>query len=183
MFSLNQVKAGSKIIFKSEPHEVLESQHLKVGRSGAKLNTRLRNLIDGSVINYTFAGEERLIEAETTHKAAQFLYTDGSGSHFMLSDNFEQVSVNLQSDKQKFLKEGEKADLLFWQDRIIDLLLPKKISLQVTYAEPATKGNTVNAALKTATLETGGQIKVPLFIKAGDLIEINSETGEYRARL
>ncbi len=183
MLSLNQVKGGSKIVFRGSPHEVIEANHLKMGRGGAKLNTKLRNLLDRSIIDYTFAGEERLVEAETYHKSAQFLYAEGQTCHFMLNDTYEQVSIEEKSGKQGFLKDGEKVDLLFWQERVIDIVLPKKIALQVSYTEPGTKGNTVNAALKPATLETGTVVKVPLFIKTGDVVEISTETGEYSGRL
>ncbi len=183
MLSLNQVRAGSKIIFKGELYSVIEANHLKMGRGGAKLNTKLRNLLDQSVIDYTFAGEEKLEEASVSYQAAQFLYAEGAKGFFMLTDTFEQVEILLTESSRRFLKEGSPTDLLVWQERVIDVQLPKKIVLEVTYTEPAAKGNTVNAVTKDATLETGATVKVPSFIKVGDQVEINTETGQYSARV
>jgi elongation factor P len=182
MLPLNQVRAGAKIIFRDSPHQVLEANHLKVGRGGAKLTTKLRSLLDGSVIDYTFAGEEKLEEALVSYKGAQYLYSEGTTGFFMLNDTYEQVSLPTRPDQTKFLKEGGSVDLVLWQDQVIDVQVPKKVVLEVQYTEPAAKGNTVNAATKDATLETGATVKVPLFIKTGDLVEVNTETGLYSAR-
>lgn len=183
MISLNQVRAGTKIIFRTVPHQVIEANHLKVGRGGAKLQTKLRSLIDGSVIDHTFAGEERLEEANVTYRAAQYLYQEGSTAFFMLNDTYEQISLPASSDRTKFLTEGGVVDLIIWQEKVIDIQIPKKVSLAVSYTEPAAKGNTVNAASKEARLESGAVIKVPLFIKTGDHVEVNTETGLYSARV
>lgn len=182
MISLGQVRTGTKIIHRGLPHEVVEANHLKMGRGGAKLQTKLRNLIDQAIYDYTFAGDEKLEEANVGYRAAQFLYKDDRVCHFMLNDTFEQVSLRVNPDKAKFLKDGEPIDLMLWQDRIIDAKVPKKITAAVAYTEPASKGNTVNAAQKNATLETGAIVKVPLFVKTGDLIEVNTESETYSGR-
>ncbi len=182
MLSLNQVRNGANIIVRGTPFVVVEAKHLKMGRGGAKLNTKLRNLIDGSVIDYTFAGEEKLEEASVSYRAAQFLYQEGETAHCMLTDTYEQTALPVRSDQTKFLTEGGNVDLVLWQDRVIDLRVPKKVPLTVSYTEPAAKGNTVNAATKDATLETGAVVKVPLFIKTGDLILVNTELGTYDSR-
>jgi len=182
MLALNQVRNGTKIIFRGAPHEVIEASHHKMGRGGAKLNTKIRNLIDGSVIDYTFAGEEKLEEAEISYQEAQFLYQESGNAFCMLADTYEQISLPIRPDQIKFLKEGGAVDLVLWQSRVIDLRVPKKVVLEVSYTEPAAKGNTVNAATKDATLETSAVVKVPLFIKTGDAIEVNTETGLYTAR-
>lgn len=182
MLSLNQVRVGTKIIYKNAPYSVIEANHLKMGRGGAKLNTKMRNLLDGAVIDYTFAGEEKLEEANVSYQSAQFLYQENAEAFFMLNDTYEQISLKVRPDQTKFLKEGGAADLVLWQDRVIDLQVPKKVTLEVAYTEPAAKGNTVNAATKDATLETGAIVKVPMFIKTGDLVEVNTETGLYTAR-
>ncbi len=182
MLSLNQVRVGTKIIYRNAPHSVIEANHLKMGRGGAKLNTKLRNLLDGAVIDYTFAGEEKLEEASVSYQAAQFLYKEPDEAFFMLNDTYEQISLKVRPDQTKYLKEGGNVDLVIWQDRVIDVQVPKKVTLEVTYTEPAAKGNTVNAATKDATLETGAIVKVPMFIKNGDMVEVNTETGTYTAR-
>lgn len=183
MISLNQVRSGAKIIWRNTPHQVLEANHLKVGRGGAKLTTKLRSLIDGTVVDYTFAGEEKLEEANVSYQAAQFLYQENDQAFFMLNDTYEQISLKVRPEQIKFLKEGGAVDLVLWQDQVIDLQVPKKVVLSVSYTEPAAKGNTVNAATKDAQLETGASVKVPLFIKTGDLIEVNTENGLYTARV
>lgn len=183
MFSLGQVRAGSKIIFRDQPFEVLEANHHKMGRGGAKLVTKLRNLLDQSVIDFTFAGDEKIEEAAIRYRAAQFLYAEGEQAHCMTSDDYEQVSLTVPSSTQRFLKEGLRVDLMFWQDQPIAIKLPPKVELRVTYTEPGFKGNTTSAALKPATLETGANINVPLFIKTDDTITVNTETGAYDSRV
>lgn len=182
MLSLGQVSVGSKILFRNAPHEVLQSNHLKLGRGGAKLQTKLRNLIDGAVIDYTFSGDERLEEVEINYRTAQFLYAEGPTGHFMFSDTYDQVSASLNDGAKRFLKDGTNVDLQTWQGRIIGVKLPKKVELEVQYAEPAVRGNTANAANKNATLETGANIQVPLFIKSGDKVLVNTDTGQYDSR-
>lgn len=183
MISLGHIKVGNRILFRNAPHEVLQANHLKMGRSGAKLTTKLRNLIDNSVIEYTFAGEERLEEADVSYRAAQYLYQEGSIGHFMVNDTFEQVSATVTEAQTKFLTEGSSVDLVLWQEQVIGVKPPKKVVLEISFAEPAVKGNTVNAATKNATLETGAQIQVPMFINSGDTVEVNTETGEYVGRV
>lgn len=183
MLALNQVRAGTKIIFRDTPYQVIEANHLKVGRGGAKLQTKLRNLIDNSVIDYTFAGEERLEEANVSYQSAQFLYKDSSSAFFMLNGTYEQIVLPSRHEQTKFLTEGGAVDLILWQDKVIGVQVPKKVVLTVSYTEPAAKGNTVNAATKDATLESGAVVRVPLFIKTGDTVEVNTETGLYTSRV
>ncbi|HUD20504.1 MAG TPA: elongation factor P [Candidatus Saccharimonadales bacterium] len=182
MLNLGQVKVGNKIIFRAQPFEVVEANHLKMGRGGAKLVTKLRNLIDQSVIDYTFAGDERLEEAEVGYKAAQFLYGENDKCFFMTNDDFEQVEIRLPKSRLGLLKEGQAVDICFWQNRALDVKLPGKVELEVTYTEPGFKGNTAGTTLKSATLETGAKINVPLFINTGDKVRVNTDTGAYDSR-
>jgi len=161
---------------------VLESNHLKMGRGGAKLVTKMRNLLNLAVIDYTFAGEDKLEEAQINFSKAQFLYTEGDLSFFMKSDDYEQISLRLSADRRKFLKEGEEIDLMFWGSRAIDARLPKKVTLEVTYTEPGFRGDSVSTTLKAATVETGANVQVPLFINIGDKINVNTDTGQYDSR-
>ena len=183
MLSLNQVRNGNKIIFRGEPFEVVEAQHHKMGRGGAKLVTKLRNLISQAVIDYTFAGDERLDEADVSYKAAQYLYSEGETAYFMINDTFEQAEVNLPKSRLGLLKEGQPVDIMFWQSRALDVKLPSKVELKVTYTEPGFKGNTVSNTLKPATMETGLQVSVPLFINTGDTIKVSTENGAYDSRV
>lgn len=183
MLSLGQVKPGVRVIFRGEPYEVIESNHQKLGRGGAKLVTKMRHLLSQAVIDYTFAGDERLEEAIISFYRAQFLYHDRQLSFFMKNDDYEQVSLVLSDNQRRFLKEGEQVDLVFWNKRVIDARLPKKVELEVTYTEPGFKGDSVGTTLKSATLETGAIVQVPLFLKTGDKIRINTETGSYDSRV
>jgi len=182
MLSLNQAKTGAKIIWRSTPHEILEANHLKVGRGGAKLVCKLRNLLTGAVIDYTFAGDEKLEEAEVRFRVAQYLYSEGDKAFFMTSDDYATVELALPKQQQQFLLEGADADLIVWQDRPIAVSLPKKVSLKVTYTEPGFKGNTQSSVQKPAKLETGLEIMVPLFVNVGDTVVVNTETGKYDSR-
>lgn len=182
MISLNQLKTGNKIIYRAIPHEVINANHSKVGRGGAKLNTKLRNLIDGTVIDYTFAGEEKLEEAQVTYRQAQFLYSENEQSYFMLTDDYSQLSAKINNNKFRYLSEGQAVDLVLWQEKIIDLRLPSKIEVIVKYTEPGIKGDRVSTGTKAATLENNTVIQVPLFVKTGDRIILNTDSGEYVSR-
>ena len=170
-------------MFREFPCEVLEVNHLKMGRGGAKLVTKLRNLVNQSVVDYTFAGEEKLPEADINYRQAQFLYTENNEAFFMANDDFETLSIKLDKNRVKFLKEGENVDLMVWENAPIDINLPKKVELKVTYTEPGFKGNTASSVLKPATTETGAQVNVPLFLNVGDTIVVNTDTGAYDSRV
>ncbi len=183
VISLNQARVGTKIMFRDAPQEVIEANHHKMGRGGAKLVTKLRNLLTQAVIDYTFAGDERLELADLAYRNAQFLYREGAEAYFMTNDDYETLSLTLPEARTKFLKEGSEVDLLLWANRpMIDIRFPAKATLKVTYTEPGFKGNTASSVLKPATLETGAQINVPLFINIGDSIVVNTETSQYTER-
>lgn len=183
MLSLGQVKVGQKIIFRANPHEVLAANHLKMGRGGAKLVTKLRNLLDQTVYEYTFAGDERLEEADISYRHAQYLYNEGATAHCMANDDFSQFSLVVAKERLKFLKEGTPVDLMLWNNQAIDIMIPKKVELKVTYTEPGFKGDSTSATLKTAELESGASLQVPLFITIGDTVRVNTETGSYDSRV
>jgi elongation factor P len=183
MLSLNQVKTGAKIIWRDVPQEVIEANHLKVGRGGAKLVCKLRNLLTGAVVDYTFAGDERLESADVRFRIAQFLYSEGDKGYFMTSDDFSTVQLAVPKEQLAYLLEGANVDLIVWQDQPIAVNLPKKVSLKVTYTEPGFKGNTQSSVQKPAKLETGLEVMVPLFVNIGDVVAINTETGKYDSRV
>ena len=184
MLTINDLKIGTKITYNDAPYVVIFSQHSKLGRGGGIMRTRLRHLIDGTIIEKTFAGAEKLEEAELETKKAQYLYKDDTGYHFMDSGTFEQFSLakNQLGKTADFLKESGEVDILYFDDKPINLNLPIKIVLEVTYTEPGFRGNTTSNVLKPATLETGAQINVPIFIKIGDKIVLDTRTGEYVER-
>lgn len=182
MISLGQAKVGTKILWRNAPHEILHLNHQKLGRGGAKLVTKLRNLITGATLDFTFSGDEKLIPAEVGYRKAQFLYSEGDTSFFMASDDFETIEVKIPEQRSKLLLEGSSADLMVWENQVIDVKLPAKITLKVTYTEPGFKGNTQSSVLKPAKMETGLETNVPLFINVGDSIVISTDTGKYDSR-
>lgn len=184
MLTINDLKIGTKVNFNGQPMVVIFAQHSKLGRGGGIMRTKLRNLINGTIIEKTFAGAEKLEEAELETKKAQYLYHDQNSYYFMDSSSFEQFSLdkNQLGDTTRFLKESADVDIIYFDSKPINVNLPIKIALEITYTEPGFRGNTTSNVLKPATLETGAQIQVPIFIKTGDKIVIDTRTGEYVSR-
>jgi elongation factor P len=148
------------------------------------VNVKLKNLIDGSVIPKTFKGQDKIETAEVTNQTVQYLYADGSDFYFMDPESFEQFQLakDIIEDAAGYLKEGETLTLQSFNGTIINVELPKNVYLEVTYSESVTKGDTTSNVLKDATLETGLVVKVPAFIKTGDVISVDTDTGAYRER-
>jgi len=184
MLTINDLKIGTKILFNGAPYVVTFSQHSKLGRGGGILRSKIKNLIDGSTIDHTFSGAEKIEPAELETKKAQFLYGDGENFNFMDSSSFEQFTLTKKQigSLAQFLKENSDVDLLYFNDEPINIQLPIKMSFKVTYTEPGFKGNTASTVTKPATLETGAQVNVPLFIKENDNVVLDTRTGEYVER-
>jgi elongation factor P len=184
MLSINDLKIGTKIIFNRSPFTVTFAQHSKLGRGGGILRAKIKNLIDGSTIDHTFAGAEKIEEAELETKKAQYLYHDNEQYHFMDSVSFEQFALTKKQigNLAKFLKENSDVDLLYFNDEPINIQLPIKMTFEVTYTEPGFRGNTASTVTKPAALETGAQVNVPIFIKNGDKIVLDTRTGDYVER-
>ncbi len=186
MLSIAQVRVGHYITFRDEPYRVVYAQHTKMGRGGGILKTKIKNLINGSIVEQTFKDSDRIEEANLVHSQAQFLYKDGDSYYFMNTENYDQFELTaeiLGSVTANLMKDGSTVDILYYRDRPIGVNLPPKVDLAINYTEPAVAGNTVSNVMKNATLETGSTIKVPLFVKTGDIIRINTETGEYVERV
>ncbi len=184
MYSITDLKIGTKITLKDKPFQVIFCQHSKIGRGGAILRSKLKNLIDGTVIEKTFTGAEKIQEADLNYKKSQFLYTENDQYFFMDSETFEQFDLESgQLGKSaSFLKEGQDVDIMYYNSKPINIQLPIKANFKITYTEPGFKGNTASTVTKPATLESGAQIKVPLFIKIGDEVIVDTRTGEYVER-
>ncbi len=183
MYSPTDLKKGTVIQIDGKPFRVIEYSQKVMGRGGSIVNVRLKNLLDGSVIPKTFKGADKIEPASVNTKPVQFLYSD-TEFHFMDPETFEQFSVSsdVADDAKNYLKEGDSVGLQFFNDQVITLELPKNLYLKVTYAEEVVKGDTANAITKDATVETGLTVKVPAFIKVGDVISISTEDGSYRER-
>ena len=184
MISLGQLKKGQTIELEKEPYLVVDLAHHKMGRGGAVLRTKLKHIKNGNVMDHTFQGNEKVQEIEFSRKKAQFLYSDDSGAYFM-DTNFEQFFLNKESVKETllYLKEGQEVDIAYLDKSPINIKLPPKVDLLVKEAPPAVKGDTANNPSKTVILETGLKAHVPMFVKQGEIIRINTETGEYVERV
>jgi elongation factor P len=184
MYQPTDLKKGTICQVDGKPYRVIEYGQKVMGRGGSIVNVKLKNLIDGSVIPKTFKGQDKIESAEVTNKTVQFLYRDGDMFFFMDPENFEQFELPLDvvDEAVLYLKEGDNLNLQFFDEKVINVELPKNLFLEVTYAEDVVKGDTTSSVLKNATLETGLVVKVPAFIKTGDVISVDTATGEYRER-
>lgn len=183
--SITNLKKGVVFQWEGEPFRVVDYNQKVMGRGGSIVNVRIKSLLDGKVLEKTFKGNEQLESADVTSQSVQYLYNDGSIFFFMNQDTFDQFEVasDLIGDNAGYLKEGDIVTLQFFNDRAINVELPKNVPLRVTYTENAVKGDTSSSITKDATLETGITIKVPAFIKQDDLISVDTSTGAYRERV
>lgn len=184
MLSLNKVKKGLFVKINRELFLVLRAEHSKMGRAGAVLRTKLKNLVSGATITKTFQGQEKIEEAELERKKANFLYSTNKNLNFMDKETFEEISLskNQVGKKAQFLKEGQELTILFHKETPINIELSRTVTLKIAEAPPNVRGDTTGAARKEVTTEAGTKVIVPVFIKKGDLIKIDSESGEYKER-
>lgn len=183
--SITNLKKGVLFQLDGVPYRVVDYNQKVMGRGGSIVNVRIKSLLDGKVLEKTFKGNETLESADVSSQTVQYLYSDGSSFYFMNQESFEQFDVpaDLVGDGAGYLKEGDMVSLQFFDGRPINVELPKNVPLLVTYAETAVKGDTSTSIQKDATLETGITIKVPAFIKQGDVISVDTATGAYRERV
>lgn len=184
--SITDLKKGTIFQQDGVPYRVIDYNQKVMGRGGSIVNVRIKSLIDGKVLEKTYKGNESIDSADVSTQNVQYLYNDGSTFYFMNGDTFEQfeVSAELVGDGAGYIKEGdENVQLQFFDERPINVELPKNVPLKVTYAEDVVKGDTANAVTKDATLETGITIRVPAFVKTGDVISVDTTTGAYRERV
>lgn len=178
------LKKGAVVQIDGKPFRVIDYNQKVMGRGGSIVNVKIKNLIDGSVIPKTFKGQERIETAEVNSQTVQYLYKDAVDYYFMDPTTFEQFQLpaDVVEEAKGYLKEGDELSLQFFDGRVINVELPKNVFLEVTYSEDVVKGDTTSNVLKDATLETGKTVKVPAFIKTGDIISVDTSTGEYRER-
>lgn len=184
MYQPTDLKKGTVCQIDGKPYRVIEYGQKVMGRGGSIVNVKLKNLLDGSVIPKTFKGQDKIEPAEVASKTVQYLYHDGDMFCFMDPENFEQfeLSNDVVDEAKDYLKESCELNLQVFDGRVINVELPKNLYLEVTYTEDVVKGDTTSSVLKDATLETGLIIKVPAFIKQGDIVSVDTATGEYRER-
>ena len=184
MYQPTDLKKGVIVQLDGKPYRVVDYNQKVMGRGGSIVNVRLKNLIDGSVLPKTFKGQDKIEPAEVSTQSVQYLYNDGDTFYFMDPTSFEQfeLAADLVDSAKDYLKEGDTLSLQFFDGKVINVELPKNLYLQVTYTEDVVKGDTTSSVLKDATLETGLVVKVPAFIKTGDVISVDTASGKYRER-
>jgi elongation factor P len=185
MISTNQFRNGTHIDVDGTIFKILEFQHVKPGKGGAFVRTRLRRASDGAVIDRTFRAGEKFRPVRTEARRMQFLYQDGADAHFMDSETYEQLTIPVSAlrDALLWIKESDEVELLYIDDRPSDVQLPSAIDLAVAETEPGVRGDTASGGgNKPAVLETGAKVQVPLFINIGDVVRVDTRSGEYVSR-
>lgn len=184
-FGVTDLRKGQIFQLDGVPYRVVEYGQKVMGRGGSIVNVKIKSLIDGKVLEKTFKGNDSIEPADVTNQNVQYLYADGTLFHFMDEETYEQFEIpeTIIGDQAGYLKEGDKVQVQLFNGRVINVELPKNVPLLVTYAEDVVKGDTTSSVMKEATLETGIRVKVPAFIKTGDVISVDTATGEYRERV
>jgi len=186
MITTNQFKNGNHIEVDGTIFKILEFQHVKPGKGGAFVRTKLRRTADGNVIDRTFRAGEKFRSVHTEARKMQFLYADGTDAHFMDTESFEQIAVaeGTLAEALRWITPSSEVDVLFIDGEPSDIQLPSSVDLEVAETEPGLRGDSVSGGgTKPATLETGASINVPLFVEQGTRIRVDTRTGEYMARV
>jgi elongation factor P len=182
--STNDLKNGMSLDLPEGLFSVVEFQHVKPGKGGAFVRTRLKNVRSGAVIERTYRADEKLEQAIIDKRDMQFLYRDGSDYVFMDTTNYEQMQAapDTLGDAPNYLKEGDAVNLQMYNNELVGVELPAAVELTVTETEPGMQGDRVSGARKPATLQTGHVVQVPLFVNIGDVIKVDTRSGEYLTR-
>ena len=185
MITTNQFKNGTHIEVDGATFKILDFQHVKPGKGGAFVRTKLRRLPDGAVLDKTFRAGEKFRPIRTETRRMQFLYTDGTDAHFMDTRSYEQITVAQEtvSESLRWIRENEEVELLYVDEKPADLQLPSSVEMGVAETEPGVRGDTASGGgEKPATLESGVTVRVPLFVNVGDRVKVDPRSGEYIAR-
>jgi elongation factor P len=185
LISTNQFKNGNHIDVDGTIFKIVDFQHVKPGKGGAFVRTKLRRASDGAAIDRTFRAGEKFRAVRTAARKMQFLYADGTDAHFMDTESYEQIAVSQIAfqDALRWTKPSTEVDVLFIDDEPSDLQLPSAVELEVTQTEPGLRGDTASGGgTKPATLETGAVIQVPLFVDVGERIRVDTRSGDYLSR-
>ena len=184
MVSAGDFRNGITIEMDGQVVQIIEFPHVKPGKGAAFVRTKLKNVINGGVTDKTFRPTEKFPAARIDRVDMQYLYDDGEMYNFMNNETFEQIALSHDqiADSMKFVKENEIVKVVSYQGNVFSVEPPLKVTLEVTHTEPGIKGNTSTGATKPATVETGVEVQVPLFVNIGDKIIISTQTGEYESR-
>lgn len=184
MISTNQFKAGMALVIDGELYLLVEYQHVKPGKGAAFVRTKLKSLRTGNVLNRTFDSGEKFQDAFIEKKGVQFLYRAGEEYHFMDLKSYDQMVYRAEElgDSRYYLRDNMEVKLELWEGKLVGLELPTTVSLKIAESQPGLKGDTSKSAMKPAVLETGWKLQVPLFVGPGDLVKVDTRTGEYAGR-
>lgn len=184
-YGMNDVKNGMKILVNNEPSVITDTEYVKPGKGQAFTRTKLRNMITGNVLERTFKSGEKLQKADLEVRQMTFLYPEGDRYVFMDTESYEQTYLDAESlgDGRYYLQDNMQVEVLLWNEKPIGVTPPTHVELKVRETEPGFKGDTSSNTLKPATLETGVQVMVPLFINEGDVLRVDTRTGEYVERV
>ena len=185
MVSAGDFRNGITLEIDGNVVQVIEFQHVKPGKGAAFVRTKLKNVINGGVVEKTFRPTEKFPQARIERVDMQYLYNDGDLFYFMNTETFDQIAVNKETigDSLKFVKENEMVKVCSYQGNVFAIEPPLFVELAISETEPGFAGNTAQGATKPATVETGAQVSVPLFVNQGDVIKIDTRTGEYLSRV
>jgi elongation factor P len=184
MYSTTDFRKGLKIEIDGTPYEIIEFQHFKPGKGGAMVRSKLRNILNGRVVDNTFRSGDKVGRPDLESRDMQFLYREAQGMIFMDLTTYEQLTLTetVTGDKGGFLKDGQQCRVLLYNGEPLDIEIPLSLALKVVDAEPGAKGDTVSNVTKPAVLETGISIQVPIFVNIGDTIKVDTRTREYLGR-
>ena len=185
MYSTSEFRNGLKILFNDEPYIIVEFQHVKPGKGGAFVRTRLKHLKTGLVQEHTFRSGEKVGKPDLQEKTMQFMYRSGDEFHFMDLETYDQPAIraDVLGDATQYLKEELEVKLTFYQNDPIDIELPITVDLDVVHAEASVRGDTATGVTKKVTTETGLDVQVPNFVNQGDTIRVDTRNGSYITRV
>jgi elongation factor P len=184
-YSTNEFKSGLKIMLDGDPYTIVENEFVKPGKGQAFNRVKIRNLKTGRVIDKTFKSGESVEAADVMDTDMQYLYSDGEFWHFMVPDTYEQYAAgdSAVADAAKWLKEQDVCVVTLWNNQPLSVSPPNHVVLTITQTDPGIRGDTASGGTKPATLETGAVVKVPLFVEEGEVIKVDTRTGEYISRV
>ena len=184
MYSTTDFRKGLKIEIDGTPFEIIEFQHFKPGKGGAMVRTKLRNILNGRVLDNTFRSGEKVERPNLESRDMQFLYLEGEQLVFMDMTTYDQMHMDAEATdgKANYLKDGQECRVLLYNEKPLDIEIPASLVLEVTETEPGAKGDTVSNVTKPATLETGVVIQVPIFVNIGDRVKVDTRTNGYLGR-
>ena len=185
MISTSDFRKGAKIEYKGAPHEIIDFQHHKMGRGGAIVRTKLKNLKTGSIFDDSFKGGEKFKKPDLEERSMQYLYNDGDNYHFMDNESYEQMPLTEEQlgDVKKFLIENMVVKALMYSGSPLTIEVPTFVELKIVKTDPGFKGDTASGGSKPAVLESGATVKVPFHLSEGDTIKVDTRTSEYIERV